>query len=298
MLLKGVVIFALAALSLTGCDNTPSSPTAVVQSNPTTNPDPTAGGPQSIEGAIESIRSSNTIVIGGQSITLGPDATIRSGSARLAFADLRVGARARVAGARDGQGTLRASLVEVLDAVGVPTNTHGIIQGFSGDNNGFQFRFGSQLVRGDSTTRILDAGRPVSIESLRNGVSSDVGGILLSEHLHATTIGIDSSMQAGPPTGSPSPSGPSPSPGPSPGPGSDVTITGVMGPISGSCPAITFPISGQVVVTNSGTAFVGGSCEGLAAGGIRAGQRYAVGKYGRRANGDRPIGGTVPRSGH
>jgi hypothetical protein len=40
----------------------------------------------------------------------------------------------------------------------------------------------------------------------------------------------------------------------------------VLGGLSGACPAISFPISGQVVVTNAATAFVGGSCSAISAG--------------------------------
>jgi hypothetical protein len=218
-----------------------------------------------IEGAIDAVGAPDTIVIAGQLIRLNAGATIRAGSMQLSFADLRAGLRARAPGERDSAGALRSSLVEVLDAVGVPASTHGIIQGFSGDGNDFQFRFGSQVVRGDANTRILDRGQQVPASALRDGVSSDVTGTQLSDHLQASTIAIDSSTAAGPPAASPAPS-PGPSPGPGPGSG-EITITGVLGPIAGACPVLSFPISGQAVVTNSATAFVGGSCEGLTVGG-------------------------------
>jgi hypothetical protein len=271
----------LLLLPLGGCNEnrSPVAPTAA-----------TAPVVQIFAGAIESISGSDTISVSGQRIILNPDATIRAGAMPLTFADLRVGAFSRVTAQADGT-TLRGQLVDVLSEVGVAGQRQGIIAGLLRDGSFFQFRIGNQLFRGDEETRVSN-GSSTGPTSLADGQTVDV--ISLQRALYAyptqvtvqappTATGSPSPAPSPSPTPSPSPSpSPSPNPTPTPGPGpsptpgptpaplpgpNEVTVGGVLGPVAGSCPALVFPIGGQVVVTNSATGFVGGSCQSLSAGG-------------------------------
>jgi len=217
---------------------------------------------QTIEGAIEGILAPDTIVVGGKRIVLGSDAIIRSGSMPLAFADLKVGARSRVTAESDGA-WLRGSLVEMLDDVGTSAQLRGVISGMTGDGEAFQFELGRQLVRGNGSTQVFDGTSPKTASSLRDGLTVDADGLQRADYAYATRVTVQSAGTTTPtPTPTPTPP-PTPTPTPTP---SETTIGGVSGPVTGVCPALAFPVSGQVVITNASTAYVGGSCAALVAG--------------------------------
>ena len=46
-----------------------------------------------------------------------------------------------------------------------------------------------------------------------------------------------------------------------------MTLNGILGAMTGVCPALVFPVNGSIVVTNSSTVYVGGSCQALVVGG-------------------------------
>lgn len=276
---RAVIVLAFT-ISLAACDgSSPLTQPSITQTGPT------VPGQQTIEGTIESITGS-VIVVAGQRIMVDPSATIRSGALPLIFSDLQVGVHSRVTAQYDG-GVLHASLVDVLDQVGSPAQFHGVVADMMRDGDVFQFNTSGQLVRGDSRTQVVDGNGATA--SLADGATVDVAGLKRAQYAYGTRITLrPADTTATPPTPgpghnpapSPTPTpgpgpapapAPSPSPTPSPNPGpppnpNNVTISGVLGSISGVCPVVTFPISGQVVITNSATAYINGSCSSLVAG--------------------------------
>ena len=267
--LIGLLVFSVPLL---GCDKNDSlTPLSIVQ------PAPTAGA-QMIEGVIEGI-SASAIVISGQQVIVDPGATIRSGSMPLTFSDLRVGARSRVT-AQSDDGVMHASLVDVLDDVGLPVQFQGVIASMTGDKGAFQFNIGRQLVRGNDATEIVDETGARSSNPLSDGMSVDLDALQRAEYAYGKRITLRRPNTPAPapmpaptpaptpaPSPAPPPATPTPSPAPTPAPGNDTTIGGILGPVSGVCPVVAFPVSGRVVVTNSSTTYVGGSCSSLVAGG-------------------------------
>lgn len=69
--------------------------------------------------------------------------------------------------------------------------------------------------------------------------------------------------------GAPAPPQPEPSPGPSPSPstGQDAEFFGIVANVIGTCPNLTFNVSGATVVTDKGTKFKDISCGDVAKGG-------------------------------
>ena len=286
---------ALCGLVLcAACDNDqramPVTPSAAAPTTPTTTV---------IEGTIDGLSSPDTIVLSGQRIQLDPRVVIRSGSMPVSFADLRLGARSRVTAESDG-GSIRATLVDVLDPVGTATRLHGVVSGVAVDANGFQFQMGSQTVRGNGDTQVVEGTRPALGSSLHDGQIVDIDGLQRADYVYAALVAIRANDAAPAPTPSPSPSpgpspspspspapspgpspspspgpSPSPSPGPAPGPiptppipgGGNVTVGGTVNSVSGSCPAIVFTMGGTAVVTDNNTSWTGGTCASLAPGG-------------------------------
>lgn len=189
-LAKGAVVL-LGVITLVACaDDAPSTPTSPT---PTPAVAAAAPSPQTIEGTIEGTTAPDIIIVSGSRIRLTADATLRSGALAVKFTDLSVGARARVTAESSG-GDLMGSLVDVLDPVGKPNFQHGMVESFSDKGSYFEFRFGSQLIRGDAATQIIDVTGPVTSSMLRNTVSIDVNGLLRTDYLYATRIGMDSSQ--------------------------------------------------------------------------------------------------------
>jgi hypothetical protein len=195
-------------------------------------------------------------VIGGQRVALSYGAPIRNGSMPLAFSDLKVGARSRIAAQADGT-TIRGSSVDVLDDVGTAESLHGTIAGLQRSAGSFQFTLGGELVRGDTGTQI-EGTTPASADALRDGQTVDVDGLGRTDYAYAKRVTVPRTEPAtpAPPT---SPTAPPPTP--------TTTVTGVLGSLAGACPVLTFPVNGQIVVTNHSTVYTGGSCNSLVAGG-------------------------------
>jgi hypothetical protein len=260
LLLNVLLVVALGGLlAVIGCDSVtsgpPSQPTLI---SPTV-------ATRLIEGTIDGL-APNMIFVAANSIQLDSQTSIRSGLMGLSFADLRLGARARVTVLSDGT-LLRATLVEVLDTVGTPTHLQGVIATMSGDENAFQFAIGSQLVRGDGGTQVFEGTHPSSVASLRNGMTVDVDGLQRAEYAYATNVkasGSGSGDSTSAPNPSPSPS-PTPPPNSPPGPG-ELTVGGTVGNLSGVCPVLLFTLDGSAVVTNNSTQWSGGTCVTLAPG--------------------------------
>lgn len=245
-----IVVVALASVVACGKKSSPTAPSSTTGQS--TQPGPTATGQQTIEGTIDSI-SAPVIVVGGQSIIVDPSAAIRSGSMPLTFEDLRVGARSRVTAQSDG-GALRASAVDMLGDVGSPAKFHGIVTSLERNGDAFEFRLGSRVIRGNAGSQVDG-----SAGSLAGGATVDVDGLQREEYAyakHVTVVPADSTS---------SPSAPAPSPSPSPN-SNDTTFNGILGTVSGLCPVISFPINGQVVVTDLSTTYVGGTCSNVVAG--------------------------------
>lgn len=264
------LLVAATAVPLWGCDskNSPTSPTSTTA--PPTQSGPTvSAGPMSISGRIDSVTAPDTITINGQRILVSGSTAIRSGSSALTFGDLQAGAQARVAADFDGS-TIRANSIDLDGDVGRPVLMSGVISGMSRTGTDFGFRVNNEPLRGNGDTQVVDGSAPANSSNLRDGQTVTVEALQRADHVYAKKVTVDLQPTAGAPSPNPSPSpGPSPSPSPSPTPapgGSPVTITGLLSTLSGVCPALVFPINGQLVVTSVATAFIGGTCEELRVG--------------------------------
>jgi hypothetical protein len=266
LLSSKLVVGAIVVLVTTSCDRTVTSTTL---GGGLTGPT----GTLNLAGPIEGV-GPNTITLAGYTIRVDAQTVIRQGAIGLVLSDLTVGARSRVTALWEGD-TLRATLVDVEDHVGSATQLRGVIHSVAGDGNSFQFRMGSQLIRGDRDTQVFDGPRAASFAALRDGLTVDVNGLQRAEHVYAADVTVRPADSRGAPSApsptpapgpSPEPS-PPPSPSPSPAPPSNpVTVAGVIGLLNGVCPSLVLGVNGSAVVTNESTSWVGGACTSLAPG--------------------------------
>src|SRR5580704_8508128 len=178
-LLGGLIVTA-------ACDHSPSSaaPSSVPQTGAT------GGSTTSVlTGAISGLTAPSGITVSGQQMQLDPNATLRSGTMPISFADLKIGANSRVMERTDSSG-MHATEVDVLDPVGTATHLHGFISGVSGDANGFQFQMGGSLVKGDSGTQVFSGTSPASASALQNGQIVDVDGLQRADYVYPSNVTI------------------------------------------------------------------------------------------------------------
>lgn len=271
---KYMVAGLVGVTAVTACERR-SSVTGPSPVNPGATVTPAVSIAQSYEGPLEEVVAPSTIVIAGQAISVD-GAMLHSGGAPLMFADLKPGARSRVAAQRDGSG-VHASDVEVLDAVGVPAQFSGPISGMSWSGQTFLFRLGDHLIRGDERTQVIHGSGTTSPSSLQDGDQVALDGLRRTSYVYATRVAEQESAPPSstvPPTPTVPPTGPSnpPTPPPNPTPTvptpapDEIVLGGILGAVSGVCPLITFPVGGRVFVTNTSTTYVGGDCSSLKAG--------------------------------
>jgi len=196
-----------------------------------------------IEGRIESLPPTalaNTLVVAGRTVRTDPATTIRQGSTVRAFTDLAIGQRVHVKGRMDGTAIL-ASIIEIQNTqtdIGVQLN--GIVVGLSGSELSFQFTINGRLVKGDNLTAFYgDGDRLTPFTDLQNNARVEVKGEQRDGFVYAVRIHVNKSDNG------------------------EVELSGVVSGVSGTCPALTFMVQGQSVVTSASTRFDDLTCEAL-----------------------------------
>ncbi len=212
---------------------------------------------EQIEGRIEALPpavAAGTLVVAGRTIATDASTTIRQGDTVKSFADLAVGQRVHVKGQTSGA-TFLARLILIQNTnPDLPVQVNGIVQNLSGSELAFQFTVDGRLVTGDANTAFVgDGGRGGGFRDLKNGVRVEVKGVLQQADsgasIYAVRIKVNTSGQD---DGDRTPS-----------PGSTVTLEGAVGALSGTCPTLTFRVSGTAVTTNASTQFEGGGCNAV-----------------------------------
>src|SRR5207249_2189580 len=110
-----------------------------------------------------------------------------------------------------------------------------------GKRSGFQFTIATTLVKGDSTTAIRGGGdTSKTFADLKNGLTVEVRGVQREGFVQARRIEIE---------------------GPEDEPGDDeVEVEGTLGPVTGTCPAISSSVGSTKFMTSSSTKFEGAAC--------------------------------------
>jgi hypothetical protein len=293
------------AAALSGAGAPPTSPTnahssganGAGSSTPSNNNDPEIEG---TIGALPPATPALTLTVAGTTVVTTSSTVFLSGDATKTFADLKVGMKVDVHGTLAGN-TLTANRVQLEDAaepepapvpnpptanrptpnpptpnppagtpaaarpppVPVPAELHGTIAGLTGTASAFQFMLGKTLVKGDASTGITgdgDDGSAKTFANLKNGAAVEVNGTQQTGFVQAVRIHVEGNENE-------------------PGDGgdngnnngkNDADIEGTLGPITGTCPAISSTVGTTKIATTASTKFDGVACTAVKVG-IEAG---------------------------
>jgi hypothetical protein len=198
------------------------------------------GGESELEGRVESLpptMAALTFKAAGRTVmTDGTTQFVDGGSART-FADLRVGMRVHVKGRMSGD-TFTASLVQLQNSnTGIPVEVNGVIDTVTGDASSFQFKIGSRVIKGDTTTTFFgDGNTPDSFADLKDGVRVEVKGEQRDGFIFATRIHINEGDDED-----------------DDGQDDSASIHGTLKSISGSTPSLTLTVDTTIVHTSGST---------------------------------------------
>jgi len=272
-----------SALVVTACGGGAKAPTSPSNSSASGATSPATGSATirgTVTGGTNSLTAGSTgaaiagltVSVVGTSISSGLDATGRFSLANVpaGAAQLRV-----TGGGTDSTLTLRpvqaADTVELVVVVSgsaaaissevrngqqVPTTSaeaeaEGAIDTLSGSASAFQFKIGSRVVHGDTTTLFTaGGGRTASFASLKNGVVVEVKGQQRDTFILATTVHVeDGENQPGDDNGDDD----GDDHGGNQGPGTASEVRGTLKTIAGSKPTLTLTIDTTTVHTTAST---------------------------------------------
>ena len=112
------------------------------------------------------------------------------------FDDIEIGYRVHVKGSTSGSALLASEIVVQNTITTIPVNVNGVIDSLAGDEDAFQFKIGSRLIKGDEETEFFGNGNADAFEDLENGVRVETN--IVPPELHA---GIDYAAYAFDPDG-------------------------------------------------------------------------------------------------
>ena len=222
-------------------------------------------GDTELKGVIEAVpptTAASTFRAAGKTVVTGTSTTFVNGSA----ASVRVGVRVEVKGVLAGD-TLTAGRVEIEDAPAptpapvpgpnppaprpdpIEAEFSGTISSLSGTAASFQFNAGGRVVKGDGTTAITGSSNTgTSFADLKNGGVVEVHGVQRDGFVQAARIQIEGLETE-------------------PGDNHDeAEIEGLLGAVSGTCPAIASSAGGTKFTTSASTRFDGAACSAFKSG--------------------------------
>jgi predicted small lipoprotein YifL len=201
------------------------------------------------EGRIDSIDAkSRQLVINGGLIQVATDAVIRRGDTLIAFADLKAGDRVHVRGVMDGT-TIRASEVMAQSvtpptpAPATPVTLSGTVIGVGGTCPTLSLKVGETYVTTNAATTF--SGK--SCGDIRTGDSVQIVGTKPADNGIVTATKIAVTVSA-------------------PAPPAQVTLSGTVIGVGGTCPMLSLKVGETYVTTNAATTFSGKSCGEVKAG--------------------------------
>jgi len=174
----------------------------------------------------------------GRLVKTDSSTRFQDGSATRTFADLKIGMRVHVKGTPSGSAIV-ATLVELQNSqVDLPVDVNGVIDTLTGSASNFQFRVGSQVVKGDvNTTFFGDGDKPDTFADLKNGVRVEVKGQQRDGFVYAVRIHINGTETDNP----------------APPEDTSASIQGTLKTIAGSIPTLTLMVDTTTVRTSSST---------------------------------------------
>jgi hypothetical protein len=186
----------------------------------------------------------------------GKTSILGSSNAVKAFADLKNGTTVEVKGVQR-EGFVQASRIKIEgaetephDPPGVEAELTGAISALSGTASSFQFNLGSRVVKGDGKTSILGSSNAVkTFADLKNGTTVEVKGVQREGFVQASRIKIEGAENE--------PHDPL---------GVEAEVEGMLGAVSGKCPAISSSVSGTPFTASAATEFEGAACEAFKSG--------------------------------
>ena len=201
------------------------------------------GGQAELEGRVEALPPTTaalTFKAAGQLVTTDSSTQFIDGSISRSFSFLAIGQRVHVTGTMSG-GTFTATKVEIQNTnTAIPVEVNGVIDSLSGTASAFQFKIGSNVIQGDSSTTFFgDGSKTVTFSDLKNGSRVEVKGEQRNGFVFANSIHLNDAT------------------------GDDnnddnnqdqsASIEGVLKKISGSKPALTLTVDTTTVTTTSST---------------------------------------------
>ena len=200
-------------------------------------------GEGQLEGRVESLPPTTpalTFKAAGRTVKTDASTRFVDGSLTRTFSDLRIGMRVHAKGSLSGD-TFTATVVELQNSnVSVPVEVNGAIDTVTGSVSAFQFKIGSRVIKGDSTTAFFgDGDRPDSFASLKEGVRVEVKGEQRDGFIFATRIHVEQAE--------------SPDDDNDNGQDASASVQGKLTAISGAAPNLVLTVSGTTVRTSSST---------------------------------------------
>jgi hypothetical protein len=209
-----------------------------------------------LEGTVGALDvAARSLIVHGTTVTVAVTTVIRHGHTPVSLADLKVGDRIHVKGARNGAAVV-ASEISVENVQDVPgardageasrVRLTGPVAALSGACPTVTFLVGSTKVTTSSATKFFEG----NCAELANGAAVHVGGTRQSDgSIAAVTMFAEDPEKKGPEKKD------------------GALVRGVVAGLEGACPAVTFTIGATKVVTSTSTKFLGGEC-GRIAGGV------------------------------
>ena len=197
----------------------------------------TMGGDTELEGRIEAFPDTtpeDDLVVAGRTVLTDASTTFYFGNATGDFDDLQIGWRVHVKGTISGTDLL-ASVVMVQNVnadIQYPIN--GIIEGFTGDEDAFEFMIGRHLIKGDDQTEFFGN---TEFDDIADGERAEVKTLLRDGYFYAFRLHIeqdddddDSDEQD-----------------------DSASVEGLLTGLGGSAPDLTFMVGTTAVTTDGST---------------------------------------------
>ena len=159
------------------------------------------------------------------------------------------------------------------DVAAANAEVEGVIEAVPPTTAPSTFSVAGKTVRTDSSTVFVDGSMTRSFSDLKVGMRVEAKGSLSGDTLTASRVEQEEAVEEPEPEPEPQPApAPPPQPNPpAPEPGDDderneVEVRGMLGPVSGSCPAISSTVGTTRFSTSGSTRFDDASCSTFKAG--------------------------------